>query len=82
MPLEIYLLGAKSKEHKRVSLCSVFFMPRFQGEGYREDKELLGAVLQLVCWLELHETQCAVSTEEAQLLAGSGDRGRPQRELF
>lgn len=62
----------------RVSLY-FFFMPCFQGEGCREDK---GAVLQLVCWLELHETQCVVLTEGAQLLAGSGDHGKPQRELF
>lgn len=66
----------------REHLFTLFSMLCFQGEGYKEDKELLGAVPQLVCWPELRETQCAVSTEQAQLLAGSGDRGGPQRELF
>lgn len=81
MPLEIYVLGVRGKEHKRISFYSFFHAMLLRG-SYREDKELLGAALQLICWLELHETQCAVSTEEAQLLAGSGDHGRPQRELF
>lgn len=65
-----------------LSLSLSFSCHASKGKASGEDKELLGPGLQLVCWLELHETQCVVSTEEAQLLAGSGDHGRPQQELF
>lgn len=78
LPLEIYLIRMRGKEHKKVSL-GCFFCAVLPREGFMKDK---GAVPQLECWLELCETRRAVLTEESQLLAGSGDHGRPQRELF
>lgn len=81
LPLEIYLLKMRGEECsvRQYIFTAFFLVPCFPGEGSVEDR---GAVPRLECWLELRETQCAVSTEESQLLAGSGDHGRPQRELF